>query len=154
MINISAFGLKALVKASNTFPSGFNISAFSDDADPLDNPDFVAADTNVALNGDMVVWSRPSGIEISFNVIPTSQDDVNLNVLLEANRVGKGKTGARDVCSVVASFPSGISVSYSKGAIVSGSLNPSVANSGRIKTRRYTFRFESVVQTGATAQEV
>lgn len=154
MINISAFGLKARITASVTFPNGFGINAFADDADPLDNPDFTAADTNVALNGDLIVWSRASGIETSINVIPTSEDDVNLNILLDANRVGKGKTSARDVVGMVVSYPSGLAVSYSKGTIISGSLNPSIANTGRIKTRRYSFRFESVSSTGATSQEV
>lgn len=154
MINISSFGLKALVKGSVTFPNGFNISTFSDDADPFDNPDITAADRALGSNGDLIVWSRPSGIDVSFNVVATSQDDVNLNVLLDANRVGKNKSSARDVCSVVVSFPSGITVSYSKGAITGGSLNPSVASSGRIKTRRYSFTFENVVQSGAASQEV
>lgn len=154
MINISAFGLKFRVTASNSFPTGFEVTSFSDDADALDHPDFTAADTNTALNGDMLVWNRPGLIEVAINVIPTSQDDVNLNALLEANRTGKNKAGARDIISAVTSFPSGITVSYSKGAIVSGSLNPSVANSGRVKTRRYVFRFEQVNQSGAAAQEV
>lgn len=154
MFNLSAFGLKCRITASVTFPSGFEVNAFADDADPFDAPDFTAADTNYALNGDMIVWNRPSGIEATVQVIPTSQDDVNLNILLNANRTGKGKTGARDICSMVATYPDGQVVSYSKGAIVVGSLVPSVANNGRIKTRRYTFRFESVSSTGATSQEV
>lgn len=38
MIEVSATGLALVVKASKTFPSGILITAFADDADPLDLP--------------------------------------------------------------------------------------------------------------------
>lgn len=154
MINVSGYGLKGRVMASKTFPSGFKVEAFADDADPLDSPDFTAADTASALNGDLVTWSRAAGIEVAFNVIPTSEDDVNLSALLEANRVGKGKKGARDVISITTTYPSGMVVNYSKGVIISGSLIPAVSSSGRIKTRQYRFRFEQVNKSGEAGQEI
>lgn len=154
MINVSGFGLKGRVSASKTFPNGFAVEGFADDADPLDSPDFTAADTATALNGDLVVWSRASGIEVAFNVIPTSEDDVNLSALLNANRVGKKKNGARDIINIVTTYPSGMVVSYSKGIIISGSLIPAVGQNGRIKTRQYRFRFESVTKSGETAQDI
>ncbi|MEG0207032.1 phage tail fiber protein [Citrobacter sp.] len=154
MINVSGYGLKGRVVASNTFPSGFKVEGFADDADPLDSPDFTAADTASALNGDLVVWSRAAGIEVAFNVIPTSEDDVNLSALLEANRVGKNKKGARDVIKITTTYPSGAVVNYSNGVIISGSLIPAVGSNGRIKTRQYRFRFEQVNKSGETGQEI
>lgn len=154
MINVSGFGLKGRLVATKTFPQGYGFQAFADDADPLDSPDFTAADTATALNGDLVVWSRASGIEVGFNILPTSEDDVNFSTLLNANRVGKAKTGARDVITIVTTYPSGMTVTYSKGVIISGSLLPAVASSGRIKTRQYRFRFESVTKTGEVGQEI
>lgn len=146
MINISGFGLAAHVTASATFPSGFPITAWADDADPLDSPDLDAADTAMGLNGDMIVWSRPQGIEISTNVIPTSPDDVNLNVLLNANRIAKGKTSARDTVGIVFTYSDGTIVTLSSGVIISGPVVPQVASAGRLKTHMYRFRFEQVTK--------
>jgi len=150
MINISGFGLVAQITASNTFANGFTLSDFADDADPLDSPDFTAADTGYGLNGDMVVWSRANGIEISMNVIPTSAGDVNLDILLDANRVGKNKTSARDTVGIVFSYPNGQTVTCSSGVIVSGAILPQVAGSGRLKTRMYRFRFEKITKANAS----
>lgn len=152
MINVSGFGLLGRVVANKTYPNGFSLTQFADDADPLDSPDIAIADSANGLNGDMVVWSRPAGIEIAFNIIPTSEDDVNLSTLLEANRVGKGKRGARDLVNIVTTYPSGMIVTYSKGIIVSGSLIPGVSSGGRIKTRQYRFRFENVTKQGESNQ--
>lgn len=154
MIDVSGYGLKGRVTATKTFPQGVKVEAFADDADPLDSPDFTAADTASALNGDLIVWSRAAGIEVAFNVIPTSEDDVNLSTLLNANRVGKGKAGARDVVGITTTYPSGMVVTYSKGVIISGSLVPAVGSNGRIKTRQYRFRFEQVSKSGETARDI
>ena len=48
----------------------------------------------MGLNGDLIGWSKPNPIKITLNVIPQSFSDLNLAVLLEANRVGRGKQGA------------------------------------------------------------
>lgn len=144
MINISAFGLSAQILADSTFPNGFPVTEFADDADPLDSPDLATADTGMGLNGDLIVWSRPAGIEITVNVIPTSTGDSNLDALLEANRVSKGKAGARDTITIVFTYPSGQTVTCSNGVIISGPVVSSVAGQGRIKTRQYHFRFEKL----------
>lgn len=149
MINISGFGLSAVVTASNTFPSGYVMADFADDADPLDSPDFVTAETGFGLNGDMVVWSRANGIEIATNLIPTSESDVNCEVLLDANRVGKNKTSARDKVTIVWTYPNGDRVTATEGVIVSGTILPPVAGSGRLKSRHYVWRFERVTKTKA-----
>lgn len=148
MLNISGFGLQAVIKASSSFPASFTVVDFADDADPLDSPDLVAADTAFGLNGDMLVWTRPAGIEIVLNVIPTSASDSNLAVLLDANRVGKNKSSARDQISMVITYPNGLIGNLSKGVIISGPILPNVASAGRMKTRLYRFRFEQVSKTG------
>jgi len=148
MKNISGFGLQAQVTASNTFPNGFTVTEFADDADPLDTPDLDAADTAMGLNGDMIVWTRPQGIEISLNVIPRSQGDTNLDVLLSSNRVAKNKQSARDSVSIVISYPDGSTATMSSGIIISGPMLPQVASAGRLKTRMYRFRFEQIAKSG------
>src|ERR1700756_1611625 len=108
MINISGFGMSVRVTASNTFPNGFTVTEFADDADSIDSPDLDVTDTAMGLNGDLIEWNRAQSIEVSVNVITTSPADVNLEALLEANRVGKGKTSARDVVNLVATYPNGM----------------------------------------------
>jgi hypothetical protein len=148
MINISGFGLTARIVASKTFPNGFALTEFADDADPLDSPDLTAADTGMGLNGDLVVWTRPQGIEVVTSVIPTSPGDTNLDILLNANRVAKGKSSAKDVITIVWTYPSGLVVTMNPGIIISGPMMPSVASAGRLKTRTYHFRFEQITKSG------
>jgi hypothetical protein len=149
-INISTVGISARLVASKTFQSGFDISEFADDADPLDSPDLAVADTGFATNGTMVIWSRPAGIEMALNVIPMSEAAVNLSILLEANRVGKGKVSAQDKCTLVWTYPQGLIVTGNNGAIISGPIMPGAATSGRMKTQRFLFRFENVTKTNQT----
>lgn len=148
MINVSAFGLRANLTASNTFPNGFIFNEFSDDGDPLDSPDLEVAETAFGPNGDMIIWSKPNGIEVSTNLIPGSPGDVNLAALLEANRTGKNKTSARDVIGIVWTYPNGLIVSASVGGIISGPSIPAVSSAARLKTHMYKFRFEQVSKTG------
>jgi len=150
-IIVSAFGLSAHIIASKTFPNGFILTEFADDADPLDSPDFQAADTASGLNGDMLVWSKAGGIEIAVNVIPTSPGDDNLDALLDANRNGKNKSSAQDAIGIVFTYPTGQRVICADGVILSGPMLPQVAGSGRLKTRLYRFKFEKVTKSKVTA---
>lgn len=145
-INVSGFGLSMSIVASNTFPQGFTVTAFADDADPLDSANYAAGDTGTGLNGDLVVWSRASHQEIVISVIPTSEDDRNLEILLNANRVGKNKSGARDIINSVIAYPDGQRGTCSNGVIIDGTLLPSIASNGKTKSRQYRFRFESTVK--------
>ncbi len=151
MEEISVFGLVANVVASNTFPNGFIVSAFADDADPLDSPDLEIADVAMGPNGDGLTWSRPMMIETSMNIIPQSVDDVNLQALVDANRVAKGKTSARDVISIVWNYPNGMKVIASSGKLVTGPVVPAGSSAGRLKSKRYVFKFEQVSRQNAPA---
>lgn len=146
MMDLSIFGLSARIVASKTFPDGFTVTEWADDADPLDSPDLEVAESAMGPNGDFVVWSRPMGIEVSMNVIPLSQGDTNLDILLSSNRVAKNKFGSRDVISIVWTYPNGMLVTASSGKLISGPIIPNGTNNGRIKTRRYVFRFEQLTK--------
>jgi hypothetical protein len=149
--DISIFGLVGNVTASNTFPNGFNISAFADDADPLDSPDLDIADMSMGPNGDSITWSRPQLIEIVVNLIPQTQDDQNMTVLMDANRVAKGKSSARDSITIVWTYPNGMTVTASDGKLVTAPAVQSGTAAGRAKTKRYAFRFAQVQRQNATA---
>jgi|SRR5271163_3350697 len=143
MQNISGFGLIVNVIADKTFPIGLNIDQWADDTDPFDLPSLQIADKAMGLNGDLIIWSKPTPINISLSVIPGSFSDINLAILLEANRVGRGKIGARDLITLVANYPAGNFIILQQGAITDGMPASSVASSARLKSKTYVFTFEN-----------
>lgn len=143
MNDISGFGLSVRVLASNTFPAGFTVTEFADDADPLDIAAAAIADKAMGLNGHLITWSKATPIPAVINTIPGSDADTNLAILLEANRVGKGKRSAKDVITLVVSYPDGGVLSLLQGRLIEGMSGRSVASAGRQKTRPYTFSFEN-----------
>lgn len=147
MQDISGFGLQVRVVASETFPEGFTITQFADDGDPFDFPSMQIKDKAMGVNGDLITWSKANPIEITINTIPNGEDDANLGVLLEANRVAKGKKVVRDVVTMTAIYPDGKSITLSNGVITDGIPANAVASEGRLKTKEYKFVFENV--TGA-----
>lgn len=146
MGDISANGTFIRIRASVTFPVGFTVTAFADDADPYDTPSIKVADVAMGLNGDLVKWSMPNAIMRTLNVIPNSDDDINLSILLEANRVGKGKQAAKDRITMITVYPDGETVTYTGGVITDGMPSKSAASSGRFKTNAYIFAFENLVR--------
>lgn len=147
MQDISVFGIRVQVVASQTFPSGINITQFADDADPFDAPSMQIRDKAMGVNGDLISWSKANPIPVTLNVVPNSEDDKNLSVLFEANRVGKGKQGARDVISITAVYPDGKTASFTQGVITDGPPANSAQSSGRMKSKAYAFAFENVNRT-------
>lgn len=147
MQDISVFGIRVQVVASQTFPSGINITQFADDADPFDAPSMQIRDKAMGVNGDLISWSKANPIAVTLNVVPNSDDDKNLSVLFEANRVGKGKQGARDIIAITAVYPDGKTASFTQGVITDGQPSNSAQSSGRLKSKAYAFAFENVNRT-------
>ena len=145
MADISGFGTVAHIIASNTFPVGVTISQFADDADSLDIPAIQLADKAMGVNGDLITWSKASPLVMTVNLIPDGDDDRNLAVMAEANRVGKGKRSAQDVFTMVVNYPDGRVVTFTNGKLTDAMPGNSVASAGRYKTKPYSFAFENVV---------
>ena len=143
MQNISGYGLTLTLIASNTFPVGFVINQFADDADPLDVPSLQVGDSAMGINGDLIVWSKANPIKITLDVIPTSPSDRNLSILLEANRPGRGKIPARDIITLNIAYPAGNFISLTNGLITDGLPFNSVSSEGRLKSKSYNFSFEN-----------
>ena len=143
MQNISGFGSALSIIASKTFPIGLYLTEFADDSDPLDIPSIQVADKAMGVNGDLIIWSRAIPINVNVSVIPGSFTDINLAILLEANRVGRGKIGARDVITFTWAYPAGNFITILNGAITDGPPASSVASSGRFKSKTYSFSFEN-----------
>jgi len=149
MFDTSAIGVAVRCMASNTFPTGFTITAWADDADPFDLPAMDIAATAMNVNGDLVTWSAPNPIAITINVIPGSEDDDNLAVIFEANRAGRNKLMARDVITLVGTYPDGAMIALSEGKMTNGVPGRSVASAGRLKTKQYQFSFQNLTKTRA-----
>lgn len=147
MNDISVFGLRVQLQASQTFPSGISLTQFADDADPFDTPTMQIRDKAMGVNGDLITWAKATPITLSLSVVPNSDDDRNLAVLFEANRVGKGKQGARDIINVTAIYPDGRTVSFTQGVITDGMPANSPSSAGRLKSKTYQFAFENVNRT-------
>jgi len=147
MNDISGFGLKLRLMASQTFPVGLSLTQFADDADPFDIPSIQVRDKAMGVNGDLIVWSKANPLAISISLIPNSDDDRNMAVLFDANRVGKGKRGARDIITLIGIYPDGRVLTAQQGAITDGPPGLSVASAGRLKSNTYQFSFENFART-------
>lgn len=141
--DVSAFGTKVYLVASNTFPQGVDLGQWADDADPVDSANVQIGDAAVGVNGDLIVWSKGVPLPLTINCVPGSNDDQNLQALWEANRVGQGKTSARDIITCTITYPNGTQVTLDTGKITSGPAAGSVAGAGRLKTKMYEFKFQN-----------
>lgn len=145
--DISGFGLQIRLLADKTFPAGVSITQFADDGDPFDLPSQQIADKAMGLNGDLLTWSKANPINITISVVPGSEDDINLGILFEANRVGKGKTSARDSITLTAIYPDESTITLTEGKITDGMPGNGIVSAGRMKTKAYQFSFENKVVT-------
>lgn len=145
--DISGFGLQVRLIASRTFPAGVTLTQFADDADPFDLPSLQIVDKAMGLNGDLVTWSKANPINLTLNVVPGSPDDRNLSILMEQNRVGKGKQSARDTIILTGVYPDGRTITFINGKMTDGMPGNSVASAGRLKSKAYIFTFENKVST-------
>lgn len=143
--DISGYGLEILVVAQETFPVGFNITEFADDADPMSVETLTIGDSSMGLNGDLITWSTPNPIQVTLNVIPDSDDDINLSLLAEANRVGKGKRAVFDSITITKTIPGELPTILTDGKMISANPLTSVQQGGRKQTKPYTFVFENKV---------
>lgn len=141
--NISLFGLSANVKASDSFPAGFMLSAWADDMPPIEAADLEIAASGMGPNGDLVVWQKPAVIPLTFAVIPNSDDDRNLTLLLEANRISRNKgISPMDEITCTISFQDGRTITLIQGIITGGPSTPNGTQDGRLTSRKFTFAFE------------
>lgn len=145
MENVSGFGFTVYLNADISFPAGFLLTQFADDADPITSEPMAITDTAMGLNGDLIVWNKAEPIKASISVIPDSEDDLNLQILANNNRAGRGKFPIRDVVTLTKVFPNGRTEVYSNGTITNAPIGTGVASAGRLKTKTYSFAFENKI---------
>ena len=142
MGDISGLGLEVQIVADTTFPAGFTITEFAADSDPLDMASIQIGDSEMGLNGDLITWVTANPLPAVVAVIPNTESDINLSILGEANRAGKGKRSAKDKITLIATYPDGKVVTMSGGHIRDAMLGDSVASAGKKKSKVYGFAFE------------
>ena len=145
MENTSGFGFLLNLQADITFPMGIIISQFPDDADPITAEPINIAESAMGLNGDLIVWQKAEPIKLSFSVIPGGDDDDNLAILADNNRVAKGKFPVQDSITIVKIFPNGNTETYANGILMSAPVGTGIASTGRLKTKTYSFAFEQKI---------
>ena len=148
MEDISGFGSQLRVLASNTFPVGITVTQFADDSDPIDIPSLQISDNAMGLNGDKVTWGTANSIPLTTNIIAGSEDDENLTLLFEANRVGRNKASAKDVILMIVSYPDGQVATFTGGSCVEFMPAKSVSSDGRLKSKAFIFSFENRIVAG------
>lgn len=142
---ISGFGAIVTLAASITFPVGFQITQFADDSDPVDLPVIQIAECTMGLNGDLISWANAAIIPVVISVIPGSDDDINLSILSQANRVAQGKISVFDSMVLTLAYPDGKIIVFSGGKLTNAPFGNSIASSGRQKSKTYSFAFQGVV---------
>lgn len=154
MIDISGFGTGIVVVALQSFPMGFSLSKFADDADPISAKDIEPTGYEMLYDGSLFAFDKAAPVELSVSVIPGSDDDLNLKVLLQSKKGAKKLIPLADVTSMVITYPDGGRVILSNGTILRGPLVDSIEASGRKKSNTFTFVFGSVTGAQSTTQLV
>lgn len=146
MQDVSAVGIHIFLKASETFPNGFTLSAFPGDGDLGTTGETDIASSESGINGDLIWWKTATGVEVTIPVIPNTPEDVAMSSLFAANKVTKGRRAAKDVITMVATNPiTGVPTTYQNGYIRNGNPGLTYGGDGRIRTKNYGFTFESVL---------
>ena len=86
MEEISVLGTKAWLTADKTFPAGFEISKFPADSDGIDIQEIQMGNAEMGVNGDMITWRTAVPNPLVLTVIPGSDEDKNLQILLLQQR--------------------------------------------------------------------
>lgn len=146
MQDVSTIGLSIRLTASITFPYGIELNAFPEEGEngPADSQEIAG---NVSgVNGDLIVWKTVNGIEYTLNLIPNTEQEALMDVLLQANRGAKNRFPKKDVITIVETNPvTGAVKTYKNGVIKTGAVGYRYGNDGRIRNKAYGFVFEDCV---------
>ena len=105
-------------------------------------------------DGSLFAFDKAAPVELSVSVIPGSDDDSNLKILLSSKKGAKKLITLPDVTSMVVTYPDGGRVILSNGTILRGPLVDSIETSGRKKGNTFTFVFGSITGAQSATQLV
>lgn len=150
-IDISAVGAKVEIDTGSGTP--ITITHFSDEGTPFEAADVDVSTNQKNLNGDMISSRTPSVYSVSLTVVAGTDDDINLQKLLQKASLMPGGVTPIDkliIKSMILSIPkinnsgggSKFTYKWTNGRIKSGPTGPSTSAEGRLSARTYTFEFE------------
>lgn len=143
MINVSGYGLSIMMLAIQSFPMGFQLEAFSDDVDPLQFEETEPFGFEMLYDGSMFAFDKAHFIKLKVSVIPGSDEDANLKILLQSKKGGASILPIPDSLTMVISYGGGGKIILTNGTILTGPFGDNVQSSGRKKGNQYTFVFAS-----------
>jgi hypothetical protein len=145
MSDISAAGVSITLVASKTFPSGITLTQFASDSDPFDFADVTIAEAEMNVNGEQVTFSTANPVPVTLSLIPDSDDDKNLSILLRENTQSRNHKSVRDVITLTVNYPEGERRTAVEGKMLSGTPSSGVTSGKRKKSKSYGFSFEEIV---------
>lgn len=154
MIDVSGFGTGIVIVALQSFPMGFSLSKFADDAEPISAKDIEAVGYEMLYDGTLFSFDKAAPVELSVSVIPGSDDDLNLKILLSSKKGAKKLIPLTDVTSMVITYPDGGRVILTNGTILRGPLVDSIETSGRRKSNTFTFVFGGITGAQSATQVI
>ena len=144
-IDVSAMGLKVLIKAVPSFPVGIEVTHFADDGESLAVSDLQTMESGMGVNGDLVVWRVATPCETELNVIPGTDECKDLETLFNLNMTQKNRASSKDVITMIVSHPNGKQTILSNGYIIGGKPVQDYSSAGRANSRSFRFVFENNV---------
>lgn len=141
MENISGFGTKVTIVAIQSFPQGFSLSKFADDKDPVAIDDIEPIGYQMLYDGGLFAFDKAVPVTVSVSVIPNTDDDINLKILLQTKKGGFRYLPIEDLVSMIISYPNGGTAILTNGTIISGPPADSITQAGRRQSNTYKFAF-------------
>lgn len=154
MIDISGFGTGITIVATTSFPVGFTLSSFADDEDPLSVENTEVSGYEKLYDGTIFTYDKTSPLLLSVGVMPNSEDDANLKILLQMRKSSASILPLPDTTSMVICYPDGGKVAMSNGTMLSGPLADSLTAQGRKKGNVYHFVFGTFVGAQSASELV
>lgn len=139
--NVTGSGTRISLTASVTYPQGITLTQFADDTDPLAFESAAIAEAVMGANGDLISFSKYAVFPVTLGVIPGGDDDGNMAVLFDANRIGRNRTPAGDVLTMAVVYPDGRTITLSEGVITEADPGDTWQSAGRLKTKPYKMTF-------------
>ena len=141
MIDIGAYGTSIIIAALKSFPIGFSLSQFADDQDPIQFEETETTGYEFLYDGEPFFFDKASVIKCTVSVIPGSQDDINMKILLQARKSSLSILPLPDTTTMTITYPDGRRVILASGSILKGPFADSVTTQGRKKGNQYSFAF-------------
>jgi hypothetical protein len=141
MIDISSFGSSVAIISTQSFPMGFSLTQFADDEDPLTVEEVEVSGYEKLYDGNIFIFDKTSPILMSVAVMPNTDDDINMKILMQMRKSSPQLLPLPDTVSAVITYGDGGRVILSNGGVLTGSLADSLSKDGRKKGNLYHFVF-------------